>query len=194
MMRRPAPGSRRPGPRWHIIRPPRCASQEPPVRSSEAAATVTRPIQLAPASPAPRRGSEYAQLSRQIKEAGLLERCPRYYIWKITLTASALAAGWAAFVLVGDSWWQLAVAAFLAVVFTQIGFLGHDAGHRQIFSTRRASYVAGILLGNLGIGLSYGWWVAKHNRHHAHPNQEDADPDIAIGAFAFTETQARAAS
>src|SRR5512133_234179 len=85
MTRRPAPGSRRPGPRWHIIRPPRCASQEFPVRSSEAAAAVTRPIQLAPTSSAPRRGSEYAQLSRQIKEAGLLERCPGYYIWKITL-------------------------------------------------------------------------------------------------------------
>ena len=91
------------------------------MRSSEAATALTRPIQLAPTSSALRRGSEYAQLSRQIKEAGLLEQRPRYYIWKITLTAAALAAGWAAFVLVGDSWWQLAVAAFLAVVFTQIG-------------------------------------------------------------------------
>jgi hypothetical protein len=92
----------------------------------------------------------------------------------------------------GDSWWQLAVAAFLAVVFTQIGFLGHDTGHRQVFGTRRASYAAGILLGNLGIGLSYGWWVDKHNRHHAHANTEDAYPDIAVGALAFTSAQARA--
>jgi fatty acid desaturase len=122
------------------------------VRSSEAAAAVTLQIQPASASSAPRRGSEYAQLSRQIKEAGLLERRPGYYIWKITLTAAALAAGWTAFAVAGDSWWQLAVAAFLAVIFTQIGFLGHDAGHRQVFGTRRASYVAGILLGNLGMG------------------------------------------
>jgi len=162
------------------------------VRSSEAAAAVTLQLQLASASSARRRGSEYAQLSRQIKEAGLLERRPGYYIWKITLTAAALAAGWTVFVVAGDSWWQLAVAAFLAVVFTQIGFLGHDAGHRQIFGTRRASYVAGLLLGNLGIGLSCGWWVDKHNRHHAHPNTEDADPDIAAGALAFTAAQARA--
>ena len=94
--------------------------------------------------------------------------------------------------MVGSSWWQLAVAAFLAVVFTQIGFLGHDAGHRQVFASRRASYVAGLLVGNLGIGLSCGWWVDKHNRHHAHPNTEDADPDIAVGALAFTAAQARA--
>ena len=116
-----------------------------------------------------------------------------YYVWKITVTAVLLAAGWAAFVLIGDSWWQLAVAVFLAAMFTQVGFLGHDAGHRQIFGSRRANYVLGVLLGNLGIGLSYGWWVNKHNRHHAHPNTEGADPDIAIGALAFTETQARAA-
>jgi fatty acid desaturase len=162
------------------------------VRSCETAAASTRRIQLASTSSAPRRGSEYAQLSRQIKEAGLLELRPGYYVRKITLTVAALAAGWTTFVVVGDSWWQLAVATFLAVVFTQIGFLGHDAGHRQIFGTRRASYVAGVLLGNFGIGLSYGWWAGKHNRHHAHPNQEDADPDIAVGALAFTAAQARA--
>jgi fatty acid desaturase len=162
------------------------------VRSRGSAAAGALRIEVASASCPPRRGSGYAQLSRQVKEAGLLELRSAYYIWKITLTVAALAAGWAAFLVAGDSWWQLAVAAFLAVVFTQIGFLGHDAGHRQIFGTRRASYVAGVLLGNLGIGLSYGWWVGKHNRHHAHPNQEDADPDIAVGVLAFTAAQARA--
>jgi fatty acid desaturase len=141
--------------------------------------------------PAPR-GSEYAELSRQIKRAGLLERRPRYYAWKITVTAGLLIAGWAALAVIGDSWWQLAVAVFLAVMFTQAGFLGHDAGHRQVFRSRKGNYITGLLLGNLGIGLSYGWWVSKHNRHHAHPNQEGADPDIAIGVLAFSETQARA--
>jgi fatty acid desaturase len=163
------------------------------VRSLEAGSALPRQQSLMDvSSPVPRRGSEYAELSRQIRQAGLLDRCPWYYAWKIAVTAVTLAAGWAAFVLVGDSWWQLAVGAFLAVVFTQVGFLGHDAGHRQIFGTRRANYMIGVLLGNLGIGLSYGWWVGKHNRHHAHPNQEGADPDIMLSVLAFTEPQARA--
>ena len=162
------------------------------MRSSDTASAVSRQAQLASASSAPRRGSEYVELSRQVKEAGLLERRPGYYAWKIAVTVGLRAAGWTVFVVVGNSWWQLAVAAFLAVIFTQIGFLGHDARHRQVFGTRRASYVAGVLLGNLGIGLSYGWWVDKHNRHHAHPNTEDADPDIAVGALAFSQAQARA--
>jgi fatty acid desaturase len=148
------------------------------------------PTRSAPAA-IPRRGSEYAELSRQIKDAGLLARRPGFYTWKIASTVGLLAAGWAAFVLLGNSWWQLALAVFMAVVFTQMGFLGHDAGHRQIFTSRRASYVTGILVGNLGIGLSYGWWVDKHNRHHVHPNTEDADPDIGVGVLAFTAGQAR---
>jgi fatty acid desaturase len=163
------------------------------VRSSDSATAVTRQVSLTATSPAPaepRRGSEYAELSRQVKEAGLLERRSAYYAWKIGITIGLLAAGWAAFIVIGDSWWQLGTGAFLAVIFTQIGFLGHDAGHRQVFRSRQANYIAGILLGNLSIGLSYGWWVDKHNRHHSHPNTEDADPDIAIGAFAFTSAQA----
>jgi fatty acid desaturase len=166
------------------------------VRSHAEASTTPqqafRPSTSAQTPTTPQRGSDYAQLSRQVKQAGLLERRPGRYVWKITVTAALLAGGWAVFVLVGDSWWQLAVAAFLAVMFTQAGFLGHDAGHRQISSSRRASYILGILYGNLGIGLSYGWWTDKHNRHHAHPNTEGADPDISMKVLAFTASQARA--
>ena len=157
----------------------------------EDAGSIAGPSLAASAWP-PRRGSDYAELSRRVKRAGLLERRHRSYTWRIAITVALLAAGWGAFVLVGDSWWQLAVAVFLGVMFTQVGFLGHDAGHRQISGSRRVSRVLGVLLGNLGIGLSYGWWVDKHNRHHVHPNTEGADPDIAMRVLAFTPAQARA--
>jgi fatty acid desaturase len=143
---------------------------------------------LDPASP---RGSDYAVLSRQVRQAGLLDRRLRYYSWKIALTATALVSGWAAFVVVGNSWWQVAVAVFLAVTFAQIGFLGHDAGHSQVFRYRRANNLLAALCGNLCTGLSYGWWNAKHNRHHAHPNTEGADPDIMISVLAFSAARAR---
>lgn len=143
--------------------------------------------------PAAARGSDYAALSRQVRQSGLLDRRPRYYAWKIALTATALAAGWAAFGVIGNSWWQLADAVFLAVVFAQFGFLGHDAGHSQVFRTRLPNAVLGLACGNLGAGVSYDWWTGKHNRHHAHPNTEGADPDIAIGALAFSADSARTA-
>jgi fatty acid desaturase len=135
-------------------------------------------------------GSDYARLSRAVRQAGLLDRRTGNYAWRIAITVFLLAAGWAVFVLVGNSWWQLAVAAFLGIMFTQVGFLGHDAGHRQICASRRLSYILGIALGNLGIGLSFGWWVSKHNRHHANPNTEGADPDIMMKVLAMTPGQA----
>jgi fatty acid desaturase len=142
-----------------------------------------------PASP---RGSDYAALSRQVRRAGLLDRRPRYYAWKITLTAAAFVLGWAAFAVIGDSWWQVAVAVFLAVAFAQVGFLTHDAGHSQVFRSRRANVFLGVACGNLGTGLSHGWWTGKHNRHHAHPNTEGADPDIMLGVLALSAARARA--
>jgi fatty acid desaturase len=139
---------------------------------------------------APLRGSPYALLLRQVKQAGLLDRRTGYYLSRIGIAVILLVVGWAGFVLVGQSWWQLAVAVFLAVVFAQIGFLAHDAGHQQIFTTRRRNDLAGILLANLAIGLGYGFWLDKHKRHHAHPNQDGKDPDINFGALAFTAQQA----
>jgi fatty acid desaturase len=136
------------------------------------------------------RGSAFAQLCQRIKQAGLLERRSRYYAWKIALTVAFWVGGWVAFLAIGDSWWQLGVAALFAVIFTQFGFLGHDAGHRQVFGSRRANHTIGVLFANLSIGLSYGWWIDKHSRHHAHPNDEVKDPDVGVGALVFTTSQA----
>jgi fatty acid desaturase len=152
----------------------------------------SKELQVIP-EPASPRGSDYAALSRQVRQAGLLDRQPRYYAWKITLTVAALVLGWVAFAVIGNSWWQLADAVFLAVAFAQIGFLGHDAGHFQVFRTRQANTILGIACGNLGTGVSYDWWAGKHNRHHANPNTEGADPDIMIGVLAFSAARARAA-
>lgn len=131
-------------------------------------------------------GSDYAQLSHDIKRAGLLDRRPGYYTWKISTTLALCAIGLIAFAAVGDSWWQLAIAGYFAVLSTQLGFPGHDAGYKQIFTSGRANYTLGIVLANAGVGLSDGWWVDKHNRHHAHPNDEDKDPDVGAGALVFT--------
>ncbi|GAA5186400.1 acyl-CoA desaturase [Rugosimonospora acidiphila] len=136
-------------------------------------------------------GSGYAQLSARVKEAGLLDRRSGYYTVKIAGTLLAFVGGWVAFALIGSSWWQLGTAAVMAALSTQVAFLGHDAGHKQIFRTRRANYLLGLALGNLGVGLSYGWWIDKHSRHHAHPNEVGKDPDVNSGVLVFTERQAQ---
>jgi fatty acid desaturase len=124
-------------------------------------------------------GSDFAALSRRIAGEGLMQRRPAYYLVRLTVVALMLVGGWTALFLIGSSWWQLVTAAFLAVTFTQVGLVAHDLAHRQVFRTKRPSEVAGRLAGNLGIGMSYGWWMDKHTRHHNNPNHDDLDPDVA---------------
>jgi fatty acid desaturase len=160
--------------------------------ASDAAAAGTAALGPAAVSPGTRRGSDYAELSRLVRGAGLLRQRPGYYAIKITVNLLLLAGGWVAFGILGRSWWQLLVAAFLAVMCTQTAFIGHDAGHRQVSRSRRASDLIGRIHGNLLTGLCYGWWTAKHNRHHAHPNQVGRDPDIVSKALAFSTSQTSA--
>lgn len=125
--------------------------------------------------------SAFATLTTEIRAAGLLDRRISYYTAKTVVTVGAFAAAWWLFFTLGPSWLTLGIAALLGVISTQLGFLGHDAGHRQIFVSRRANRLTGLLIGNGMIGLSYGWWVPKHNAHHAHPNETGRDPDIGFG-------------
>jgi fatty acid desaturase len=146
---------------------------------------------MPPAGPSnAKRGSDFALLAREIGQSGLLDRRRGYYFLRMAINGLLLAAGGLAFVLLGDSWWQLLTAVFLAVVFTQFAFIGHDAGHRQILASRKGNNVIGHVHGAI-TGISFQWWVAKHNRHHANPNHEDHDPDIDIPALAFNREQSR---
>jgi fatty acid desaturase len=138
------------------------------------------------------RGSDYADLGRRVRAAGLLDRRPGSYTIRVIATFALYVTTCAAMVWIGDSWWQCVSAVVLAIAFTQIAFLGHDGGHQQVFSSRRANDLFGQLVGNLMVGLSFGWWVGKHNRHHANPNKEDHDPDIGDGVLAFTTGQVAA--
>lgn len=135
--------------------------------------------------------SEFSELSAKIKASGLLSRRYAYYWFLITGLTMAFAAVWVAFGILGNSWFQLIPAAILAFVLAQFGFLGHDGAHRQIFASHRWNEWSARVFSGLFTGLSYGWWMTKHNRHHANPNKVGSDPDIGAGALVFTADDAR---
>lgn len=130
--------------------------------------------------------SSYADLTRQVQAAGLHRRRYGYYWTCFAVAASAFAAIWLGVVLLRHSWLTLALAAALALVCAQFGFLGHDAAHRQVFASARWNEWTARIISGVFTGLSYGWWLSKHNRHHSGPNQEGRDPDIGAGVIAFT--------
>jgi fatty acid desaturase len=132
--------------------------------------------------------NDYGLLADRIRDATLLRRRPVYYVATMSVTLVAFAGGWVALFVVGDSWASLGIAALLAFLSTQVVFFGHDAGHQQIFVSRRANRRVGLLVANVLTGMSFGWWVPKHNAHHAHPNVIGRDPDIGVGAVALAFT------
>ncbi|MBG0560072.1 fatty acid desaturase family protein [Actinoplanes aureus] len=136
-------------------------------------------------------GSDFSELNRRINAAGLLRRRPAYYAARLSLVGLALVGGWTAFFLIGSSWWTLAVAVFLAVVFAQVALVAHDLAHRQVFRTNKPSARAGLIAGNLAIGMSYGYWMDKHTKHHANPNHDDLDPDVGPGVLVWSPEAAR---
>jgi fatty acid desaturase len=135
-------------------------------------------------------GSDFAELNRRINAQGLLRRRPGYYAVRLTIVSLMLAGGWLAFFLIGSSWWTLAVAAFLAVAFAQVALVAHDLAHRQVFRTKAPSERVGLVVANLAIGMSYGWWMDKHTRHHNNPNHDDLDPDVAPEILIWSEEDA----
>ncbi|MET9619722.1 MULTISPECIES: acyl-CoA desaturase [unclassified Streptomyces] len=156
----------------------------------QATATLTAP-ERAPAA-ASRRGaggSEFGPLLRTVKEQGLLDRRAGWYARGITVNLLALAAVAVGLVLLGPTWWALPLAVPLALFSARAAFVGHDAGHSQISAHRRRNRAVQLVHANLLLGMSQEWWNDKHNRHHAHPNHLEKDPDVAADILVFAQHQ-----
>lgn len=147
-------------------------------------APVTSPALVKPIN-------DYAELKRLIRKSGLLEKQPAYYTYKTSVTLGLLAFSVLLLFTIHSFWFQLGNAALLAMISAQFGFLGHDAGHRQIFRSTRKNEFFILLMANLSLGMSTSWWLDKHNAHHSHPNEIDMDPDIDIGVLAFSDEEVR---
>ncbi|MGY6497640.1 MAG: fatty acid desaturase family protein [Microcella sp.] len=128
---------------------------------------------------------------RTVRDSGLLRRREGFYYAVFALLALALGGAITGFVLLGHSWFQLLIAAALGIILTQIAFVTHEAAHRQIWASGKVNDRVGRVLAAGVVGISYHWWMHKHSRHHAKPNQLGADPDIEPDTIVFTAEDAR---
>ncbi|MBU4465220.1 MAG: fatty acid desaturase, partial [Actinobacteria bacterium] len=132
----------------------------------------------------------YTKVSQVVRETGLLDRTPWFYITVGSVLALAFGGAITGFILLGDSWFQLLIAAALGILFTQVAFLSHEAAHRTILKSGRANDRLALILGNGIVGMSRDWWGSKHTRHHANPNRVSKDPDIEVDTIRFLEVDA----
>src|SRR5690606_29548166 len=90
--------------------------------------------------------SDYTSLATLIRSSGLMRRRPVYYASRFAAILVALAGGVVLLLALGDTWWQLLVAVGFGIVFAQAAFLGHDAAHKQIFTSGKANGWASIVI------------------------------------------------
>ncbi|MFT4235869.1 MAG: acyl-CoA desaturase [Microbacterium sp.] len=133
----------------------------------------------------------YARVAQVVRETGLMRRRPWFYGTVLSVLALAFGGAITGFILFGESWFQLLIAAALGVLFTQVAFLAHEAAHQVIMPSARSNERLARGLGAI-VGMSYSWWDAKHRRHHAAPNQIGKDPDIEVDTVSFLADDAAA--
>src|SRR5687767_4434782 len=126
-------------------------------------------------SPVVTPGNKYAELKKRVKDQGLLDKRTGHYAVRISLTCGAMLVGIAFLFLVDNFWLQMLNALYLALVFAQVAYIAHDAGHRQIFPQGWKNELTSLFCSGI-LGMGKTWWIEKHNQHHSHPNQDDLDP------------------
>ncbi len=142
-------------------------------------------------------GSYYSELLDQVKSQKLLKRNVKFYSLSFAAITLLSLAAWAGVILMGIFFhgqfaWQLLVLPIVVIqgaLTAQYAFIAHELAHNQVFTKNKWNDWVGLVMANLFAGLSYGFWLAKHNRHHAKPNMVDGDPDINLRVIAFSTEQ-----
>ena len=117
---------------------------------------------------------KYRLLGERIKAEGLYD-C-NYSAYAIEASRYML---FLSLMLLFLSWkWYTTSAVFLGILWHQLVFTVHDAGHLGITHDYQTDTVIGILIADFIGGLSICWWKHNHNVHHIVTNSPEHDPDI----------------
>lgn len=139
---------------------------------------VTAPERFAASSAA------YAELRQTVMAAGLLDRRYGYYLLRGLSAFALLAAAVSLLFVLPDGWgWTAFAAVAIGFTSTQLGLLGHDAGHMAVFRRAWPNWLLGRFCLSLVLGVSFFFWRDRHNTHHVLTNDHDEDPDLELGGL-----------
>ncbi len=133
---------------------------------------------------------DYLALREQLEKRGLLNKTPWYYVRNISLLIIFLTAAWTTFYTFESIYVRMAIIIALGFICVQIGFLGHDAGHKAISNKQAVNNIIGHISMTLVNGVSWSYWSNRHNAHHKDPNHVDEDPDVNYLIASFNKEQA----
>ena len=126
-------------------------------------------------------GADIVQLRSLVREKGLLSPQPFYNTCQILTTVFLFAGSLLLLVSLGvhNIWLLILSAALMAFASGQMGFIGHNTNHGQLY--RNHCWQRSIIESAIALILcnSPHWWANKHTKgHHSSPNQPGKDPDI----------------
>jgi delta8-fatty-acid desaturase len=117
---------------------------------------------------------KYKELDERLRADGLYE-C-NYLAYAAEVGRYTLLGGLAYYFL-QKGWYNLS-AVFLGMMWHQLVFTVHDAGHMGITHNFHIDSCIGIFIADFLGGLSCCWWKRNHNVHHIVTNSAEHDPDI----------------
>ena len=142
----------------------------------------------APAAAAPpvEAGPDDAHLLRELhielQRRGLLEPS-RLWLRKLLIWIPLLALSYLGLLALPFGLVWVALVPVASVALLTMGYLGHDAGHYALSKRRWVNDVWGHIGMTFLCGFSFGFWRARHNRHHTHCQEIDGDPDMQFGVL-----------
>ena len=116
----------------------------------------------------------YRGLREQLEAEGLFQCNYRSY----AIEASRYLFLFTVFLFALRWGWYMTSGLFLGMLWHQLTFTVHDAGHMGITHNFVVDSIIGIVLADFVGGLSLGWWKRSHNVHHIVTNSPEHDPDI----------------
>ncbi|KAI8332282.1 delta-6 fatty acid desaturase [Chlamydoabsidia padenii] len=132
---------------------------------------------------------KYQALEQDMKDRGLFQCNPyRYAKECCRFVGLFYTAIW--LVLRGTHIGHYVISATcLAVLWHQLVFTAHDAGHNEITGRVKNDHLIGLAIANFCGGLSIGWWKDNHHVHHLMTNDPEHDPDIQHLPFLAVSTR-----
>ncbi|CAG9941142.1 unnamed protein product [Clonostachys rosea f. rosea IK726] len=118
--------------------------------------------------------AKYRELHQRIKDAGLY-KCNYWAYGVECIRYVSLFTGMLVLLKYG---YPLVAAVCLGLMWHQLVFTAHDAGHMGITHNYQLDCMIGIFIADFVGGLSLGWWKWSHNVHHIVTNAPEHDPDI----------------
>ena len=135
--------------------------------------------------------SEYEKLVAEVTAKGLFKRTYWHYGICAGIALGCIGASFYMLTLTHNALIQALNGLLFAFGSVQLGMIGHDLSHGEVFESKSVNRFFSTLQWGLFGGLSEGRWYDKHNAHHKHPNHMEHDPDLEI-PFIFSHKQVEA--